>query len=50
MAASNYKYFIFKSHGSSHPGAGSMESYGEWRVTVYEIIFGELKFFDSHTT
>ena len=20
-----------------------MESYGEWRVTVYDIIFGELK-------
>ena len=27
-----------------------MESYGEWRVTVYDVIFGELKFLDSHTT
>ena len=27
-----------------------MESYGEWRVTVYEVIFGELTFLDSHTT
>ena len=27
-----------------------MESYSEWRVTVYDVIFGELKFLDSHTT
>ena len=27
-----------------------MESYGEWRVTVYDVIFGELRFLDSHTT
>ena len=27
-----------------------MESYGEWRVTVYDVIFGELSFLDSHTT
>ena len=27
-----------------------MESYGEWRVTVYDVTFGELKFFDSHAT
>ena len=28
-----------------------MESYGEWRVTVYDVMFGELiTFFDSHTT
>ena len=26
-----------------------MESYGEWGVTAYDVIFGELKFFDSHT-
>ena len=26
-----------------------MESYGEWRVTVC-VIFGELRFLDSHTT
>ena len=25
-------------------GAGYMESYGEWRVTVYDVIFGELRF------
>ena len=31
-------------------GAGQMESYGEWRVTVYDAIFGELRFLDSHTT
>ena len=23
---------------------------GEWRVTVYDVIFGELRFLDSHTT
>ena len=27
-----------------------MKSYGEWRVTNYDVIFGELKFLDSHTT
>ena len=27
-----------------------MESYGEWRVMVYDVIFGELRFLDSHTT
>ena len=27
-----------------------MESYGEWRVTVYDVIFGELRFLDSHIT
>ena len=27
-----------------------MESYGEWRVTVYNVIFEELKFLDSYTT
>ena len=27
-----------------------MESYGEWRVTVYDVIFVELRFLDSHTT
>ena len=27
-----------------------MESYGEWRVTVYDVIFEELRFLDSHTT
>ena len=27
-----------------------MESYGEWRVTVYDVIFGELRFLDSHTS
>ena len=27
-----------------------MESYGEWRVMVYDEIFGELRFLDSHTT
>ena len=27
-----------------------MESSVEWRVTVYDVIFGELKFLDSHTT
>ena len=26
-----------------------MESYGEWRVTVYDVIFAELTFLDSHT-
>ena len=31
-------------------GAGEMESYGERRVTVYDVIFGELRFLDSHTT
>ena len=24
-----------------------MESYGEWRVTVHEVIFGELRFHDT---
>ena len=24
-----------------------MKSYGEWRVTVYEVIFGELRFHDT---
>ena len=23
---------------------------GEWRVTVYDVIFGELRFLDSYTT
>ena len=27
-----------------------MDSYREWRVTVYDVIFGELRFFDSHST
>ena len=27
-----------------------MESYGEWRVTVYDVIFGELRFLDGHIT
>ena len=27
-----------------------MESYDEWRVTVYDIIFGYLRFLDGHTT
>ena len=27
-----------------------MESYGEWRVTVYDAIFGGLRLLDSHTT
>ena len=27
-----------------------MESYGECRVTVYDVRFGELRFLDSHTT
>ena len=27
-----------------------MVSYGEWRVTVYDVIFGELTFLGSHTT
>ena len=27
-----------------------MESYGEWRVTVYDLIYGELRFLNSHTT
>ena len=27
-----------------------MESYGEWRGTVYDVIFVELRFLDSHTT
>ena len=27
-----------------------MGSYGEWRVTVYGVTFGELRFLDSHTT
>ena len=31
-------------------GAGYMESYGEWRVTVYDVIFGELRLLDSHTS
>ena len=26
-----------------------MESYGEWRVTVYDVILGELRFLDSRT-
>ena len=26
-----------------------MKSYGEWRVTVYDVTFGKLKFFNSHT-
>ena len=32
------------------PQNQEMESYGEWRVTVYDVIFGELRFLDSHTT
>ena len=28
--------------------AGLMESYGEWRVTVYNVIFGEIRFLDGH--
>ena len=31
-------------------GVAYMESYGEWRVTVYDVIFGELRFLDSHTS
>ena len=31
-------------------GAGLIVSYGEWRVTVYGVIFGELRFLDSYTT
>ena len=27
-----------------------MESYGEWRVTIYVVIIGEFTFLDSHTT
>ena len=27
-----------------------MKSYGKWRATVYDVIFGELKFLDSHST
>ena len=27
-----------------------VENYGEWRITVYDVIFGELRFLDSHTT
>ena len=27
-----------------------METYGEWRITVYDVIFGELTFLDSQTT
>ena len=27
-----------------------MESYGEWRVTVYDVILGELMVLDSRTT
>ena len=27
-----------------------MKSSGVWRVMVYDVIFGELKFLDSHTT
>ena len=27
-----------------------MESYGERRVTVYDVIFGELRFLDGHIT
>ena len=27
-----------------------MESYSEWRVMVYDVIFEELRFHDSHTT
>ena len=27
-----------------------MESYGEWRITFYDAIFGELSFLDSHIT
>ena len=26
-----------------------MVSYGEWRVTVYHVKFGELRFLDSYT-
>ena len=26
-----------------------MESYSEWRVTVYDVIFGELRFLESDT-
>ena len=31
-------------------GAGEMKSYVEWKVTVYDVTFGELRFLDSHTT
>ena len=27
-----------------------MESYDEWRVTVHNVMFGELRYLDSHTT
>ena len=27
-----------------------MESYGDWRGTVYDVISGELRFLDSYTT
>ena len=27
-----------------------MESYGEWRFTVYDVIFRELQLLDSHIT
>ena len=27
-----------------------MESYREWRVTAYDVIFGDFRFLDSHTT
>ena len=27
-----------------------MASYGEWRVMVYDVIFGGITFLDSHTT
>ena len=26
-----------------------MKCYDEWRVTVYDVIFGKLRFLDSHT-
>ena len=36
--------------GGGEEGAGKIENYSEWRVTVYDVIFGKLKFLDSHTT
>ena len=27
-----------------------MESYGEWRIAFYDVIFGELSFLVSHIT
>ena len=27
-----------------------MENYGEWRVTVYDVIYGELRSLESGTT